>query len=365
LRAKEPNLRFAGVGGDSMKSIDFESLFDISEISVMGLFDVLPKLRNILRRIKQVVDDIEASRPCVIVTVDRWGFAHQVLSRLKKRGSDVPKIHYVAPQVWAWKKGRAKTVAQLVDHLMTLLPFEPPYFQKHGLECTFVGHPVIERFANQDTSDFKSRHNIPTDSTLIVALPGSRNSEVRRLIPVFKKVLLKVKEAFPNLFIVIPTVESVREKVTSEFSDLNIPYKVILGHEERYCAFKDSLFALAASGTVSLELTVCKTPHVITYKFGAFVNQVLMYFSNTKYANLINILAQKFIIPEFILKNCKPSLITPVVIDILIHTEKAAHQIEQSQQYLKMLQPDTNISPSEKAAQVVLDIISKQYKKEN
>jgi lipid-A-disaccharide synthase len=163
LSAKDPDVRFAGLGGETMTALGFESLFDISDISVMGFFEVLPKLRLIMRRLKQVMDDIRYTRPDVIVTVDSWGFAHQVLERLKKKGCRIPRVHYVAPQVWAWKPGRAKTVARLVNHLMTLLPFEPPYFEKHGLQCTFVGHPVIENTANltADPLAFKSKYGIP------------------------------------------------------------------------------------------------------------------------------------------------------------------------------------------------------------
>ena len=355
LRDKDPNIRFAGMGGETMIASGFESLFDISEISVMGFVEVLPKLRLIMRRMNQVMADIRERRPDVIVTVDSWGFVHQVLARLKKEGSQIPRVHYVAPQVWAWKKGRAKTVARLVDQLMTLLPYEPPYFEKYGLKCTFVGHPVIENTANltNDPVAFKQKYNIPERCTLISVLPGSRHSEITRLIPVFKKVLLQLKKTFPALFLVIPTVAAISREVETAFADLDIPHRIILGQYERYAAFRSSVFALAASGTVSLELASCGTPHVITYRFGFTLNKMLKHFAGTKYANLINVLADKFVIPEFVLENCREALITPAVLDLMHHPNKAKAQMDETSQYLLKLKPVGDVLPSEKAAEVV------------
>ncbi len=358
LRDKEPDIQFTGMGGETMMALGFKSLFDISEISVMGIMEVLPKLSFIMKRMKQVVADIKEKQPDVLVTVDSWGFVHQVLNKLKKDGVVVPKVHYVAPQVWAWKKGRAKTVARLVDRLMTLLPYEPPYFEKYGLQCTFVGHPVIENTANlqNDSVAFKARHQIPDQCTLISVLPGSRRSEIKRLIPVFKQVLRQLVKDFPDLFLVIPSVAAIAADVEAGFADLEVPHKVILGQPERYSAFQSSVFALAASGTVSLELTACGVPHVITYKFGYVTNKVLKHFAGTKYANLINILADKFVIPEFVLENCRETLITPVVLDLMQHPEKAQAQLDEARQYLQQLKP-IDAMPSEKAASVVLSVI--------
>ena len=358
LREKRPNIRFAGIGGETMTAMGFKSLFDISEISVMGILEVLPKLRLIMRRLNEVIADIRERQPDVIVTVDSWGFVHQALARLKKEGNRIPKIHYVAPQVWAWKKGRAKTVARLVDHLMTLLPFEPPYFEKYGLQCTFVGHPVIENTANLTTDivAFKAKYGIPEQCTLISVLPGSRNSEIKRLIPIFKQVLLKLKKSYPDLFIVIPSVAAIAGKVEAAFAGFEVPHRIIIGQNERYAAFNSSVFALAASGTVSLELTACGTPHVIAYTFGFVTNRAIKPFSGTKYANLLNILADKFVIPEFILENCRESLITPKVLELMQNTEKAKAQVNEAKQYLLKLKPD-DVMPSEKAAEKVLACI--------
>ncbi len=358
LRDKEPDIRFAGMGGETMMALGFETLFDISEISVMGITEVLPKLSQILKRVKQVVADIREKKPNVLVTVDSWGFVHQVLNRLKKEGVDVPKVHYVAPQVWAWKKGRAKTVARLVDRLMTLLPYEPPYFEKYGLQCDFVGHPVIENTAGlvNDADAFKAKYEIPEQCTLISVLPGSRRSEIKRLIPVYKKVLRQLKKTYPDLFMVIPSVAAIANDVEMAFADSEVPHRIILGQYERYAAFMASSFAVAASGTVSLELTAFGVPHVIMYRFGYVLNKLLKWFAGTRYANLINILADRFVIPEFVLENCRERLITPGVLDLMQHPDKAKAQQDEAQQYLLRLKP-SDMMPSEKAASVVLSVI--------
>lgn len=358
LSDKRPDIRFTGTGGETMAALGFESLFDISEISVMGFWAVALKLRQIMRRIKLVVDDIRRKQPDVIVTVDSWGFVHQILNRLKKAGVAAPKVHYVAPQVWAWKKGRAKTVARLTDRLITLLPYEPPYFEKYGLRCTFAGHPVIENTANlpDNIKDFKTRYRIPNHCTLMSVLPGSRQSEIIRLIPVFIQVIRQVAKQFPDLFLVIPSVTAIAGEVENAFTGLEIPHRVISGQHERYQAFQASVFALAASGTVSLELTACGTPHVIAYRFGYVTNKVLKKFAGTRYANLINILAGRFVIPEFVLENCREKLITPTVLNLMTHPEVSKAQTDEARQYLLRLMPEDSM-PSAKAASVVLSVM--------
>jgi lipid-A-disaccharide synthase len=279
---------------------------------------------------------------------------------LKKTGNTTPKIHYVAPQVWAWKKGRAKVVARLTDKLMTLLPHEPPYFEKYGLECVFVGHPVIENTADLSNNSqvFKKKYGIPENATLISVLPGSRHIEIKRLTPVFKQVISKLVKVYPDLFLVIPSVAAIADKVNTAFADSEAPYCIVLGQFERYSAFQASSFALAASGTVSLELTACGTPHIIAYRFGYVTNKILKHFAGTKYANLINILADKFIIPEFVLENCREDLITPTALELMKNRDKATAQVEEAFKYFIKLKP-TDAMPSEKAACVVLSHIGK------
>jgi lipid-A-disaccharide synthase len=363
LRQKLPDVQFFGMGGETMTAIGFKSLFDISDISVMGIAEVLPRLPLILKRLKQVVADIQRVQPDVLLTVDSWGFVHQLLNSLKKNKIDVPKIHYVAPQVWIWKKGRAKTAAQLFDGLMTLLPHEAPYFEKYGLHCDFVGHPVIENTANItfETAAFKQRHGIPEQCTLLCVLPGSRQSEIKRLIPVFKKTVAQLANHYPDLFVVIPSVEAIAEKVRNDFADMPAPHCVVVGQQERYQTFKASVFAIAASGTVSLELTACNTPHIIAYKFNRISNFFAYWFVSKHYkqfANLINILLGKEVIPEYVLYRCHEKNIYPRVLDLMQHPQQMQQQINEAHQALQKLRP-ADMLPSEKAAETILNVINK------
>jgi lipid-A-disaccharide synthase len=363
LREASPALRFAGMGGDTMKDLGFESLFPISELSVMGFWEVVPRLPLILRRMNEVADDIAAQQPNVLVTIDSWGFVSKLLQKLRKRGIQLPVVHYVAPQVWAWKKGRAVKTARLVDHLLCLLPHEPPYFEKHGLKCTFAGHPVIETTAEMSAHpvDFRMRHGIPEKCTLLTVLPGSRHSEVSKLAPIFCKVVRQLSAHFPDLHLAIPTVSAMESEVKAAFAGIGIPYQVVQGQRERYSAFRASNFALAASGTVSLELTACKTPHVIAYKFNRLTNFLVNRLATTRFANLINILAGQFIIPEFVLENCNEQLIAPSVLDLMQHPDKAKAIADEAEQFLQQLKP-ADAMPSAKAASVVLSYLLNQNK---
>lgn len=357
----KPDIEFRGMGGESMTALGFQSSFNIAEISVMGFFEVLPRLPLILKRIKQTATDIEQWQPDVIVTVDSWGFVSSLLSKLQKRGSKIPVVHYVAPQVWAWKKKRAKKVAQLVDHLMMLLPNEGKYFEKYGLHCEFVGHPVTERIssATYDEIAFRKRLDIPVNSRVICVLPGSRRSEINRLAPIFKKVILGLKEKIGDFYVVIPTVAAMESRVSDFFSDIELPVRIVMGTEDRYNAFSISEVAIAASGTVSLELAALKVPHLIAYTFNPLTNTMAKMTVKIRFANLINLLADREIIPEFVLGNCRSDLITNCVLNLLEDPKMAAQQVLEAQQIMQRLRlPD--ILPSDRAAQVVLNAAQKE-----
>ena len=358
IRKKHPEAEFFGTGGETMKTEGFNSLFNIKDLSVMGMMEVIPKLPVILRRRKEILRDIENRHPDIIVTVDSWGFVNSILKKLKKKGDKTPKVHYVAPQVWAWKKGRAKKAAQVIDHLMTLLPYEPHYFEKYGLKCTFAGHPAIETTTNlpADISLLRTQTGIPENARVLCLLPGSRHSEISRLAPVFIKCIKQIRKEIPNLFLLIPSVETMKEEINRHFKNVDIPYRLITGQKARYKAFCMSEFAIAASGTVSLELVACGTPHLIAYTFSSLTNKVVKLLSITKYANLINIMADRFIIPEFVLHNCKSDLITQEALSFLHDKEKRNNQIMHAKEQLAKLKPADKL-PSEKAAEAALNTI--------
>jgi lipid-A-disaccharide synthase len=391
-----PDVRFRGVGGESMEAViadseQFKSLFNIAEISVMGIFEVLPRLPLIMRRIRQTISDIEDFHPDILVTVDSWGFVSALLTRLRKKWrrentGQVPVIHYVAPQVWAWKKGRAKSVARLVDRLMTLLPNEGRHFEKYGLLSDFVGHPVVERITQAqqklDPDAFRATLGIPADATVVSVLPGSRHSEVKRLIPILKEAIEQLADdpsiqpsnasstklpTLPpsQLFVVVPTVAGVEQEVRHGFEGFPLPVRVVTGESARYNAFAISNLALAKSGTVSLELVAMGVPHLIAYTFGPLSNLVARMLVKVRFANLINILSDSEIIPEFVLGNCRPEPIAACARKLLptsstatTTSNAAKKQIEQARNILSTLRlPDT--LPSDRAAQIVAETAQK------
>ena len=356
LRVLCPNVEFRGVGGESMSEEGLQSSFDIAEISVMGVVEVLRHLPLITKRIRQTVDEIVNWQPDVLVTVDSWGFVSSVLGKLRKRKSAIPVVHYVAPQVWAWKKGRAKSVAKLVDRLMMLLPYEGKYFEKFGLKCDFVGHPVMERMSGFefDSAEFRHRYQVPDNAIVLCVLPGSRHSEVVRLVSILKQAVKLISKKYDNLFLIVPTVAGVEAEVRKCFADFDIPTRVVVGSAERYNAFKISRMALAASGTVSLELTAVGTPHLIAYTFNPVTNWLVKRVIKIRYANLINILDNREIIPELVLDKCSPKLIAETALKLLEDSHYGEAQMVEARRVLEQLRLPEML-PSDRAAQIVVE----------
>lgn len=304
------NVRFAGLGGPLMIAQGLNSLFDVSDLALLGVFEVLPKAKMVLDRVKQTVADIERKQPQLLVTIDSWGFTGRIHQRLTKKSSPIPRVRYVAPQVWAWRPRRAKQLAKWIHHLFTLLPFEPPYFEKYGLPATWVGHPVLEAgLAGGDGAAFRKRYGIAPDKTVIGLFPGSRRSEVKRLLPIFKEALAHLAERYANLHIVAPTVNTVAHEVYTASRDWPIPVTVVMDTSERADAFAACNVALAASGTVSLELALANVPHVIAYKVNAASALAFRMLAKTRSVNLVNILVGHQAVPERLQGGCKADIL--------------------------------------------------------
>src|SRR5437016_8014269 len=212
-------VRVAGIGGESMAEQGVASLVPLSDLAVAGIAEVLPRVPIILRRVRETVAAIRALRPDAVVTIDSSGFSWRIAHRLRRNGEALPLIHYVAPMVWAWRAGRARRMARWYDPLMALLPFEPPYFERVGLSCSFVGHPVLECGAEQgDSGGFRATHGLAPDDLLITVLPGSRSGEVRRLLPIFGAALSRLNDLIGPFRVVVPTVTTVAATVVAAVS---------------------------------------------------------------------------------------------------------------------------------------------------
>ena len=348
---------FSGVGGETMEQEGLNSLFDIKDLALMGFFEVLPHLKVILGHIRQTLDEIERIKPDIVITVDSWSFSKQIHLGIQRRGIKVKHIHYVAPQVWAWRKKRARQIKAWVDYLLMLLPFEEKYFAPYKMAMRYVGHPVIEGGADKgDAKAFRKAHGIDEKTLLMTLLPGSRKSEIKYLLPVFYQVVLRLKKKHPDLMIVIPTVKTVEKQVREVVAKWNVPTEIVLGEKERYGAFAASAFAVAASGTVSLELSMSKTPHLIAYKLNALTAFLARRLLKVRYVNLVNILADKEIIPELLQENCTPDMIVKKAESLLGKAGKK--QTEEALRQMKKLGAGEKMLPSEKAAEQVLKIIN-------
>lgn len=353
-------LDFIGVGGTRMASEGLHSLFPMDELSLMGAAEILPHIPRLLRRIRETTNAIGAMQPDVVVSIDAPGFTFRVAKRVRRqdRSGLVRLVHYVAPQVWAWKRGRAREIAAYLDHLMALLPFEPPYFEEEGLPCTYVGHPVVESGADQgDAAGFRSRQDLPEGVPLVCILPGSRRGEVRRLLPVFGATLELLARSRPNLQAVLPAVDACRSEIAAVAGGWSVPTRIVSGARERYDAFAAADAALAASGTVALELAMARTPMVITYKLNPVTALLAKRVIKTRYVNLINLILDREVVPELLLEACRPDRLAAEVGRLLDDPAARAAQRLGAEEAIRALH-GSGLKPSERAAEVVLSSIT-------
>ncbi|MHA1599513.1 MAG: lipid-A-disaccharide synthase, partial [Alphaproteobacteria bacterium] len=348
-------VRFAGIGGERMAAEGLDSLVPIDELAIMGVFEIIPHVLRIIRRIRQTVVTAKVMRPAIVVTIDSPSFSLEVSQRL--RGLGVPLVHYVAPSVWAWKPWRAAKMARYVDHLLALLPFEPPYFEKHGLATTFVGHPAVEaESVAADRTKFRRSHGIPDDAPVICVLPGSRRGEVRRLAPVFGAALGRLAARVPGLQALTPTVSTVSAEVSAAAAAWPVPTTVLTEPSENVEAFAACDVALAASGTVAVELAVAGVASVIAYRVLPLTALIARRVLKSPYVSLPNILLGREVQPELLQENCTPDKLARALEALLDDPEARAAQIEALGEVVRKLTPG-GASPSQRAAQVVLGLI--------
>lgn len=364
LREKtKGKVEFYGLGGDTMEAAGLKSIFDISDLAIMGLVEVIPSIPKVLRHIKNTVQDIERVKPDIVITIDSWSFCARVHKALRKLKLGIPQLHYVAPQVWAWKKKRARTMYKYIDALMTLLPQEPKYFTPYHLETVFVGHPVIESEVLQaDGQAFRERFNIPEEKRIIAILPGSRKTEVSKLLPVFLESGRKLLEKDKDFYFVIPTVRTVSKLVKAGVKDSGLPLIVVETQEDRYNAFQASSAAIAASGTVALELAICHIPHIIAYKVSKLTAWIVAKIMKIQFVNLTNIMLGRLVVPELLQEQCISGNITNKVLELLTKGDLYEREQEGFRKVKETLSAGEQ-TPSENAADFILELISRKSEK--
>ena len=353
-------VRFFGVGGESMEKAGLKSLFDISDLAIMGLAEVIPSIPKVLKLIKQTVQDIERIQPDVVMTIDSWSFGSRVQKILRKKKLGIPQVHYVAPQVWAWKKKRAQTMYKYVDLLLTLLPQEPKYFTPYGLDAVFVGHPVIEsQVVHGNGADFYKKFHIDESKKIVAVLPGSRKTEVSRLLPVFLEAAQKLFDEDKDLFFVIPTVQTVAKMVKEMTANSKLPLLIVEDEDDRHNAFKASQTAMAASGTVALELAIANVPHVIGYKVAPLTAWMAKKFLHIQFVNLSNILLGREVVPELLQEQCVSGNIARHLRQFMAHEGMYDRQMEGFKKVREILGLGEQ-TPSENACDAVLALLKKK-----
>lgn len=346
-----------GVGGPSMKEQGCPSLFPVSEIAVMGPLDILPRLPAIWRRIRQTTEAVLAFEPHALVILDSPEFTHQVAKRVRRRAPTIPIINYVSPTVWAWRPGRARKMRAYVDHILAILPFEPEaHLRLGGPACSYVGHPLAEKLdwiERVDPEGLRRRLGIPKDRLVLVVLPGSRSSEVRRLMSPFGEALRLIRDHVGEFEVLVPTVESVRDMTAAGAAAWPMRPQLISGEADKFSAFKLARAALTASGTATLELALSRTPMVVGYR-GDIIAESLRFLVHAHSVVLANLVLGENAFPEYILGDCTPENLANALLPLLEEGPDRQRQKEGAEGVASRVR-DAGGSPSRRAAEIVLD----------
>lgn len=353
------DIRIVGVGGPAMTAAGLDSLFPLDATSVMGLREVVPRIPAILRRVREASDFALKTRPDLTVLIDSPDFTHRIARRIKKIDPTLRTANYAAPQVWASRAYRAKKMARYMDAVLTLLPFETPFFERYGMAGYSVGYPVIER-ARRMTGGaaFREAHGIAPGAPLLAVLPGSRRNEIRFILPTFKQALRLLAADVPDLVSVVPTVAGVASLVRAATADWPTPVHVVEGENEKYAAFDAADVALAASGTVTMELALSRTPMVVGYRMGALTYRLVVPFVRVPYVTLVNLILGREAVPEFVQDRCTPKALAVALRRLF--TDKAVRDAQLADMEKAMAAIGQGLErPSLRAARAVVAIADK------
>ncbi len=356
LRSLRPDATIRGVGGPAMTGQGLESLFPQSDIAVMGFLPVIARLPTLLRRIRETAEAIIARPPDVLVLIDSPDFTHRVAKRVRARLPDLPVVDYVSPTVWAWRPGRARAMRAYTDHVLALLPFEPAAHERlGGPACTYVGHPLVERYAElRPGLEEAARRESGTPTVLV--LPGSRRSEIERLMPVFGEVVARVSTQTPVDF-VLPAVSHLRGQIEQAVAGWPVKPSILLGEAEKWAAFRRARAALAASGTVTLELALSQVPMAVAYRVSRLEEAIVRALATVSTAVLPNLILGETAIPQYIQDDCTPDRLVPALLDLIGDTPVRSAQLDALRRVDTLMRLDAGETPSLRAARIVLDHI--------
>ena len=357
LRLLHPDCRFIGVGGDRMREEGLNSLFPMTEIAVMGILPVLGRLPLILRRIRETADFVISSQPDALVIIDSPDFTHRVARRVRQSKPDIPIINDVSPTVWAWRPGRAARMRAYIDHVLALLPFEPEAHQRlGGPTCTYIGHPLIERL-DELRPDAGEAHRRASKPPIVLVLPGSRRGEIARLMAPFGEAIALLAQQSPDpIDFVLPAVSHLEGMIRAAMADWPVKPRLVLGEADKYAAFRTARCALAASGTVTLELALAGVPHVVGYRVSMLEAQ-LRYLIQVSTIVLPNLILGHNAVPEFLQEACNGPALATALLPLLTDTPQRQAQLDAMRELdQRMAVP---VSPSTGAARIIDTLITR------
>lgn len=356
LREREPDIELAGVGGPLMAEEGIESQADIAGLAVLGFFDGLKAYGRVKAAVDATVKAALAAKPDVVVLIDSWGFTLRVAQALRAAAPQIKLVKYIGPQVWATRPGRAKTLAATVDHLICIHEFEVPFYAPFGLACTVCGHPALGRFQPGDGPALKAREGFDADDRVVLVLPGSRVSEVRRVGPTLWAAAERLERDRKNVRLVVVAARAVRKAVVAQAP----PTARVVDEREKEDAFAAASVALAASGTVTTEVALQGTPVIVGYKLGWLTWAVARAFLfKSKYASLMNVAADSEIAPEFIQTRCTPDNIAAAAAPFLDDEDARDEQVRRQDEALALMGRG-GPAAAEIAADAVLGVVADQ-----
>ena len=361
----EVPLVFSGVGGEMMEAEGLRSIFPLADIAVMGPLAILARLPKLVRRVYQTVDAALAADADGVIIIDSPEFTHPVAKRIRKKKPLIPIIDYVSPSVWAWRPGRARKMAPYVDHLLAILPFEPAAHQRlGGPPCSYVGHPMIEKLdwiKGLDQQELATRLGLDLAKPVLVVLPGSRPTEVRRLMQPFGETVAAVARKMGPLEVILPAVDSVRPMIEEQLRGWPVQPRLVSGQDDKFKTFRLATAALAASGTVTLELGMVGVPMVVAYKVD-WVAERMRFLMKVHSVVLANLVIGENVFPELLQEECTPEKLTAELAPLLADTPERRTQLTGLATITDRMVLDEG-TPSERAAETTLAIIEAGVKK--
>ncbi|MDQ0327304.1 lipid-A-disaccharide synthase [Rhodopseudomonas julia] len=357
IRSRRPDTVFFGVAGERMTDAGVESPFPLGDVAVMGFGAVVARLPRIIRRIRETTAHIVAERPDVLVIIDSPGFTQSVAKRVARQLPDLPIVNYVSPSVWAWRKGRARKMARYIDHVMALLPFEPEAHRLlGGPPCTYVGHPLIENREKLRPAPGE-RAGVDEEPHVLI-LPGSRLSEVKRLMEPFGATAGLIARSKPNVRFVLPAVTHLRPELERRVADWPVQVELVVGEEAKLAAFRQASAALAASGTVTLELALAKVPMIVAYRV-EWLARSLKWLLKVHSIVLANLVLGDNTVPEFLDDAGSPEVLAGEILALLEEGPAREAQLSGFARLDALMETPDGQTPSERAADIVLDYAQK------